>query len=296
MTVTDSTSPPGTGDDLETDRTLKTRHAQMWASGDYPRIADELVGSLGSILVAALPIVAGTRVLDVAAGTGSSAIPAARRGAVVTATDLTPELLAVGERAAASEGLSVKWRVADVEQLPCDDAEYDVVISCIGVMFAPHHQRAADQMLRVCRPGGRIAVLSWTPEGFIGQLFATMRPYAPPPAPGALPAPLWGRLDHVRRLFAGGASDVVARRAVLPVTRFGSGADFRDYFKANYGPTIAAYRSLAGQRARIAALDAALADLGNRHLVDGRMEWEYLLLTARRAGEEGEASGVSAGR
>ena len=141
---------------------------------------------------------AGDKVVDVAAGTGTSALPAARRGATVTATDLTPELLAIGRQQAEAEGLTVRWRTADAENMPCDDAEYDTVLSCIGVMFAPHHQAAADELVRICRPGGTIGVLSWTPEGFIGQMFATMKPYAPPPPPGASPAPLWGRADHVR--------------------------------------------------------------------------------------------------
>ena len=265
------------------DRALKAKHAALWASGDYPRVADEVVGGLGGILVETVDVQPGQRVLDVAAGTGTSAIPAARRGAHVTATDLTPELLEVGRTAAELEGVSLTWEVADAEALPCADGAWDVVLSCIGVMFAPHHQQAADELVRVCRPGGTLGVLSWTPEGFIGQLFATMKPYAPPPPPGASPAPLWGRADHVRALLGERVTDLVARQQTLRVDRFADGAEFRDFFKTNYGPTITAYRFLAEEPARVAALDADLAALGDRYLRDGVMEWEYLLVTARRA-------------
>ena len=280
MTTTTSTSTaPTTGS--EQDRALKAKHAAMWASGDYPAVADEVVGSLGGVLVEALDVQPGQRVLDVAAGTGTAAVPAARRGAVVTATDLTPELLDVG-RAQAPADLPIRWRVADAEALPCDDGEHDVVMSCIGVMFAPHHQRAADELVRVCRPGGSIGVLSWTPGGFIGQLFAAMKPYAPPPPPGASPAPLWGRADHVRDLLGDRVTDFVARQQTLRVERFARGEEFRDFFKRNYGPTIAVYRFLDDDVERVAALDQEMAALGDRFLSGGVMEWEYLLVTARR--------------
>ena len=259
----------------------------MWASGDYSRVADEIVGSLGGLLVEAAGVRAGDRVVDVAAGTGTSALPAARRGATVVATDLTPELLAIAGQRAEAEGLTIKTRTADAENMPCDDGEYDTVLSCIGVMFAPHHQAAADELVRICRPGGTIGVLSWTPEGFIGQMFATMKPYAPPPPPGASPAPLWGHADHVRALFGDRVTDLVARQQNLRVDRFATGAEFRDFFKINYGPTIAVYRFIAGEPEKVEELDAALAALGDRHLTDGVMEWEYLLVTAERVRQDG---------
>ncbi|HEY5821718.1 MAG TPA: class I SAM-dependent methyltransferase [Propionibacteriaceae bacterium] len=264
------------------DQALKAKHAALWASGSYRTVVDEVVGSLGGILVETLDVHAGQRVLDVAAGTGSSALPAARRGADVTATDLTPELLEVARVAAADEGVALTFRTADAEALPYGDGAFDVVQSAIGVMFAPHHQLAADELVRVCRPGGTIGVLSWTPEGFIGQLFATMKPYAPPPPPGASPAPLWGRADHVRSLLGDRVSDLVARQQSLRVDRFSDGAEFRDFFKTNYGPTIAVYRFIADDPAKVAALDADLAALGDRSLTDGTMGWEYLLVTARK--------------
>lgn len=169
------------------------------------------------------------------------------------------------------------------EALPYADDEFDVALSCIGVMFAPHHEQAADELVRVCRPGGTIGVLSWTPEGFIGQLFAAMKPYAPPPPPGASPAPLWGRADHVRALFGDRVTDLVAHQQNLRVNRFTDGSEFRDFFKANYGPTIAVYRFIADDPAKVAALDTDLAVLGDSFLRDGTMNWEYLLVTARRS-------------
>jgi ubiquinone/menaquinone biosynthesis C-methylase UbiE len=280
--TTSSTTRSTTITSTEEDRALKAKHAAMWASGDYPAVAHDLVGALGGILVETLDVQPGQHVLDVAAGTGTSAVPAARRGARVTATDLTPELLDVGRAATSDDDPQLTWETADAEALPYDDASFDVVQSCIGVMFAPHHQQAADELVRVCRPGGTIGVLSWTPEGFIGQLFATLKPYAPPPPPGASPAPLWGRADHVRELFGDRVSDLVARQQTLRVDRFSRGSEFRDYMKRTYGPVIAVYKFNASDPAKVEALDADIAALGDRFLRDGAMDWEYLLVTARR--------------
>jgi len=265
------------------DRALKAKHAAMWASGSYPTVVDEVVHTLGGILVEAVDVQPGQRVLDVAAGTGTSAIPSARRGAEVIATDLTPELLDVGRAAAEAEGVELTWQTADAEALPFADAEYDVVLSSIGVMFAPHHQLAADELVRVCRPGGTIGVLSWTPNGFIGQLFATMKPYAPPAPPGASPAPLWGSVEHVRDLFGDRVEEFVAHQQALRVDRFADGAQFRDFMKSHYGPTIAVYRFIADDAEKAAALDADMAALGDRFLDDGVMPWEYLIVTAKRS-------------
>jgi hypothetical protein len=157
-------------------------------------------------------------------------------------------------------------------------------VSCIGVMFAPHHQASADELVRVCKPGGRIGLISWTPEGYIGQLFATMKPYVAAPPPGVSPPPLWGSEDHVHGLLGQRVTDVVAERRALTVDRFADGAAFRDYFKANYGPTISAYKAIGDDPERTASLDADIARLGDDHLRGGStMEWEYLLLTARKS-------------
>ncbi len=261
---------------------VKLKHRAMWALGDYPAVAADLVAPLGPVLVEACQVASGDRLLDVAAGTGTVAVPAARAGASVTASDLTPELLAAGERRARAEGLDVRWHEGDAEALPYADGAFDVTTSCVGVMFAPFHRAAADELVRVTRSEGRIGLVSWTPDGFIGQMFSVMRPYAPPPPPGAQPAPLWGSEPHVRDLLGDRVDDVAAGRSHLVVDRFPDGAAFRDYFKARYGPTIAVYRSLGEDTEQVNALDAALADLGEQHLAQGVMAWEYLLLTARR--------------
>ena len=263
---------------------IKTKHRVMWALGDYASVAADVIPALGPILVGACGIGAGDRVLDVAAGSGNAAIPAARAGADVVASDLTPELLEAGRRDAEALGLTLTWREADAEALPFADDEFDKVISCVGVMFAPFHQASADELVRVCRPGGTIGLVNWTPAGFIGQMFATMKPYAPPPPAGAQPPPLWGSEEHVRSLLGDRVTDVVARTQRLTVDCFDSPESFRDFFKACYGPTIAVYRAIADDPAKVAALDEELADLARRHDVGaGVMEWEYLLFTAASA-------------
>ena len=215
-------------------------------------MATEIVAPLGPVLLSASGIGAGDRVLDVAAGSGNVAIPAALLGADVTASDLCPDLLERGREIAQDRGASLQWVEANAEALPFDDDSFDGVLSCIGVMFAPHHQAAADELVRVCRPGGVIGLISWTPEGFVGQMFATMKPFMPPPAPGAQPAPLWGNEDHVRGLLAGRVTDFIAQRQTLRVDQFADGAAFRDYFKANYGPMVAAYQGIgAASRQRL---------------------------------------------
>lgn len=269
----------------DADRALKAKHRTMWALGDYPAVAAEIIPDLGAILVEACGVGGGDRVLDVAAGSGNAAIPAALAGASVVASDLTPELLETGRALAARRGAKVEWRQADAEALPYADGEFDTVLSCVGVMFAPHHQAAAGELIRVCRPGGTIGLLNWTPEGFIGQMFATMKPYAPPPPPGAQPPPLWGSEDYVRALLGDAVTEVVARRQTVTIDRFAHPSAFRDYFKANYGPTVAVYRGIAGDPDQVAALDHDLTELARRHLQGEEkavMEWEYLLLTARR--------------
>ncbi|MGB0970682.1 MAG: class I SAM-dependent methyltransferase [Mycobacterium sp.] len=266
------------------DSQMAAKHRAMWASGDYSTIAADLVAPLGPVLVAASGIGAGDRVLDIAAGTGSVAIPAALTGAAVVATDLTPELLEQGKVIAAERGAALDWQEANAEALPFGDNVFDAALSSIGIMFAPHHQAAADELVRVCRPGGTIALISWTPEGFIGQMFATMKPYVAAPPPGVQPPPLWGSEDHLRSLFGERVEGLVMERNTLHVNLFPTGAAFRDYFKNNYGPTITAYRNIASEPDRVAMLDSRLAELGDRALdASATMEWEYLLATGRPA-------------
>ena len=175
----------------------------------------------------------------------------------------------------------MSWAEADAEHLPYADAEFDVALSCVGVMFAPFHQPVADELVRVVRAGGRIGLINWTPAGFIGQLFAAMKPFAAQPPAGASPGPLWGDEDHVRRLFGTGVSQLTAERRDLTVGGFETAAAFRTYFAAYYGPTIAAYRNVADDPARSADLDAAIDEVAERFgVTSGPMQWEYLLVTA----------------
>jgi SAM-dependent methyltransferase len=265
------------------DKALKARHRVMWALGDYHAVATEIIPDLGPVLVEATHLGPGDHVLDVAAGSGNVAIPAAATGAHVIASDLTPELLDQGRIDAEAAGVSLDWQVADAEHLPFESDTFDAVTSCVGVMFAPHHQAAADELVRVCRPGGRIGLIAWTPSGFIGQLFATMKPYVAPPPAGAQPPPLWGDIEHVRELFGDRVTDVQASQQLLNAGRLAEPVAFREYFKTNYGPTIAAYRGLEDDPARTAELDQALLELVERFRTpDGGVEWEYLLVVATK--------------
>jgi SAM-dependent methyltransferase len=268
------------------DSELKTRHRAMWASGDYPSMVETFLLPLGPRLVEACGIGPGMRVLDVAAGTGNASIPAAERGASVTASDLTPELLEAGRRRAEAAGLQLDWVQADAEHLPFEDGSFDVVMSSIGAMFAPHHQEVADELVRVCRRGGTIGMLNWTPEGMIGGLFRTMGPFAPPPPPGAQPPPLWGGEGHLRELFGDRVEFRTLEREMLDVTAFERAHDYGEHFKAKYGPTIAALGN-ARRTGREAELEQALdefCDEWNRGTPDqARFEQEYLLAVGTRA-------------
>ncbi|MDX6368697.1 MAG: hypothetical protein QOG93_199 [Gaiellaceae bacterium] len=268
------------------DSELKARHRAMWASGDYPSMVERFLLPLGPRLVDACGVGAGMRVLDVAAGTGNASIPAAQRGAQVTASDLTPELLEAGRRRADAEGSQLEWVEADAERLPFDDESFDVVMSSIGAMFAPHHQAVADELVRVCRPGGTFGLLSWTPEGMIGALFRTMGPFAPPPPAGAQPPPLWGSEEHVRELFGNRVDFRTLTREMLEITSFEQPHDYGDHFKAFYGPTIVALGN-ARRTEREAEFHEALnrfCDEWNRGGSDhARFEQEYLLAVGVRA-------------
>ena len=268
------------------DSDLKARHRKMWASGDYPSMVETFLLPLGPRLVDACGIEAGMTVLDVAAGTGNASLPAAERGAKVTASDLTPELLEAGRERAEARGLELEWVTADAERLPFEDGSFDVVMSSIGAMFAPHHQEVADELVRVCRPGGTIGMLNWTPEGMIGALFRTMGPFAPPPPPGAQPPPLWGGEDHMRELFGSRVDWRLFERDMLEVTAFERPHDYGEHFKERYGPTIVA-RANAERDGREAELDAAIAafcdewNLGSADVA--RFEQEFLIAVGTRA-------------
>ena len=267
------------------DAELKSRHRAMWASGDYPSMVDTFLLPLGPRLVEACGIGPGMRVLDVAAGTGNASIPAARAGAEVTASDLTPELLEAGRRTAEAEGLELEWVEADAENLPFEDASFDVVMSAIGAMFAPHHQEVADELVRVCKPGGTIGLLSWTPEGMLGSLFKLMGPFAAPPPPGAQPPPLWGSEDHVRELFGDRVEWQKLERDTLEITAFPHPHGYATHFKERYGPTIAVLAN-ARKNERDAEFEEAFdrfTEEWNRGTDDAaRFEKEYLVAVATR--------------
>lgn len=265
----------------DADRALKAKHRIVWALGDYAAVAREVIPELGRVIVAESGVGPGDRLLDVAAGTGNASIEAARAGASVIASDLTPELLEIGRTDAEAQRVDLTFEEADAEALPYEDDSFDVVLSCVGVMFAPHHAVAAQELTRVVRPGGRLALINWTPEGFVGQLFATLKQFVPAPPAGVQPPPLWGDEEHVRELLGDRVQDLSLQRRVLSVDRFASGEEFRDFFRDFYGPTAAAYRNVGDDERRRAELDDALAALGERHLDGGTMPWEYLLVTAK---------------
>ena len=267
---------------------FKTAVREMWAAGDYHRFARSTVWQLGPVLIDACGIDAGQRVLDVAAGTGNVAIRAARAGAVVTASDLTPAHFDAGRRAARAEGVDVEWVEADAESLPFPDAAFDAVTSCFGAMFAPDHRRVAGELLRVCRPGGVIGLINFTPEGAGGDFFRLLSPYVPPPPVGAQPPLSWGSEEHVRELFTGSVASLDLHRREYVETA-SSAREYHELFKQSFGPMVAIYTSLADDPARASALDRGFADFitrWNRGRAAGRVAipYEYLLVVARRAG------------
>lgn len=270
--------------DIPTDENcaVATTPRAVWAMGDYALMAEQVMAPLGPILVSATGIGPGDRVLDVAAGSGNISLPAATTGATVVSSDLTPELLRRSQLRAAEQGVSLEWREANAECLPFADGQFDAVLSAIGVMFAPHHQRAADELVRVCRSGGTLGLISWTPDGFFGEMLTAIRPYRPTLAPGTPPAALWGCKDYVTGLMGKRVSDINTQRAMLKVDRFENAEAVHDYFKNHYGPTINAYRQIGNNPVLAATLDNQLIELARRHMTDGTMKWEYLVLTARK--------------
>lgn len=267
---------------IREDVSLAATHRAMWALGDYALMAEEVMAPLGPILVAAAGIGPGVRVLDVAAGSGNISLPAAKSGATVVSTDLTPELLQRSKARAAAQGLTLDYQEANAQALPFGDSEFDTVISAIGVMFAPDHQCSANELARVCKTGGTIGVISWTPEGFFGRMLATIRPYRPSLSAALPPSALWGREAYARGLFANHVSDIQTQRGQLEVTRFQTAQAVHDYFKNHYGPTIEAYANIGDNAVLAAELDAQLVELADQYLTDGVMEWEYLVLTGTK--------------
>ena len=276
MSSTDAARAGGTG---------RSKAREVWALGDYDRIARHLLEPFGPTLVHACRIGPGVHVLDVAAGTGNVALAAARAGASVVASDLTPALIETGRRRAAERGLSVEWVEADAEALPFADAVFDAVTSSVGVMFAPDQVTAAEELLRVCRPGGVIGLVNWTPESWSARLLGVIAAHVPPP-PGPPPV-LWGDEDHIRGLLCDGLDTLDTLRHDLVVDHFATPADLVRFYTEHFGPVIAARSALAGEPARVDALDRdllAFAEETDEGGPDGALyRLEYLLAVGRRS-------------
>jgi SAM-dependent methyltransferase len=232
---------------------VKERQQQAWSSGDYHAVGAR-IALVAEHLADTADLHAGWRVLDVATGSGNAAIAAARLGCTAVGVDYVPALLERGRERAAAEGLPVELLEGDAEALPFPDASFDAVTSVFGSMFAPDHERAAAEILRVCRPGGTIALASWTPESFIGELFRTVAAHVPPP-PGVASPMLWGTEAHLRELFGEGICSLEAEERTFTF-RFPSAEDFVAFFRTWYGPTLKAFAALEGE-----ARDALETDL-----------------------------------
>jgi len=237
---------------------VKTKQQAMWASGDFAIVGTTLQ-IVGELVCEAVDLRAGEQVLDVAAGNGNATLAAARRFGIVTSTDYVPALLERGRQRADAEGADVTFKVADAEALPFPGASFDVVLSTFGVMFAPDHQQAARELMRVCRPGGRIGLACWTPEGFLGDLFRAVAAYVPP-VPGVQSPLLWGTDAHIQNLFKG-ASTIRHTVQQFPF-RYRSAEHFVDVFRSYYGPVHKAFAALDSEKQ--AALEADLIALLRR--------------------------------
>ena len=220
---------------------IKDRQQKTWTSGNYARIGNTLV-IMGELLCEAVNVHAGDKVLDIATGSGNTAISAARRFCETTGIDYVPELIEYARKRAEVEGLEITFEVGDAEDLPYPDASFDVVLSTLGVMFAPNQEKAAEELLRVCRPGGKIGLVNWTPDSYIGNMFRTHGKHVPTP-PGIKPPPLWGTEERLRELLGEGVASLeVTRRTYM--FRYLSAGHFVEFFRSYYGPTLKAFEAL----------------------------------------------------
>jgi ubiquinone/menaquinone biosynthesis C-methylase UbiE len=261
---------------------VKSRQQVAWSSGDYAVIGITLQ-LVGELLAEACDLRCDEAVLDVAAGNGNATLAAARRGCIVTSTDYVSTLLERGAERARAERLDVRFKVADAEALPFDDASFDAVLSTFGVMFAPDHAQAASEMARVCRPGGRIGLANWTPEGFVGQMFKTLGRHVPPPAGVQSPA-LWGVERHLQSLFGERASAIAVTPRIFNF-RYRSAAHFIDVFRTWYGPVHKAFAALPADKAHALERDLTqLLDSMNRGGAGSRVvPSEYLEIVVTRS-------------
>jgi SAM-dependent methyltransferase len=258
---------------------VKGRQQKMWASGDYAAVAAR-IHPMAERLCDSVDLVAGTRVLDVATGSGNAAIAAARHECDVVGIDYVASLLERAHARAAAEGLEIDLLEADAEALPFADASFDAVLSVVGVMFAPNQEQAAAELVRVCRPGGTIALASWTPNGFVGQLLAVVKRYAPPP-PGVRPPVEWGSAGRLGELLGDEVSRIDARERVFTF-RHRSAEAFADFFLTNYGPTERALAGLDASAREAMRVDLeALAGTASRLPAGGPVAIDATYLEAR---------------
>lgn len=261
MNTVVATPNPAAGASVDL-QALKAQQRGAWSSGDYAVVGTTLQ-IVGETLCEALDLRSGQRVLDVAAGNGNASLAAARRWCDVVATDYVPALLDRARERAAAERLQMQFQEADAEALPFPDASFDAVISTFGVMFTPDHERAAAELLRVCKSGGKIGLANWTPDGFIGQLFKTIGRHRPPPAGARSPA-LWGTRARLGELFEAGARSVKAAERQF-VFRYRSPEHWLEVFRDYYGPTLKAFAALdAPAQAALQRDLLALIDQFNR--------------------------------
>ena len=264
---------------------LKHVHRATWAAGDYAAVAEHIDAVPPSDLLGRIAITPGQDVLDVAAGTGNVALRAAASGAHVTGLDLAPELFVPARRRAAEYGVDVTWVEGDAEDLPFDNASFDHVLSVFGVQFAPRHEVTAAELARVCRPGGQIGLINWTPTGVIGEFFKIMSGYLPAPPAFASPPPLWGSEAHVDRLFADTGVELIFDRGHNP-WRFESAEHWVAFLETTYGPTVKARQRLTSEgrwdacRAEIVALAERRNEATDQTLL---LQAEYLITVGRKA-------------
>lgn len=262
--------------------TLKARLKATWMAGDYSLIAKS-TESGAEYFINRLELKPGTRLLDVACGTGNLAVVAARIGADVTGVDIAPNLLEEGRERAKAEGLTIQFDEGDAEQLPYADASFDMVVSMFGVMFAPRAEMAATELVRVCRPGGLIALANWTPEGFAGQVLKTVGKYAPPP-PGVPPAVRWGEDSAVRELLSDGVADLRTTKRMCPITYPFPPSEVVEFFRTYFGPVNRAFAALDedGQAALRNDLKRLWSTYNRAQDDSTYVEGEYLEVVGRR--------------
>jgi SAM-dependent methyltransferase len=243
---------------------VKARQHAAWSSGDYAVVGTTLQ-LVGESLCEAMDIRAGRKVLDVAAGNGNASLAAAHRWCDVTSTDYVPALLERGKARAIAEGLTMRFQEADAEALPFADKSFDAVLSTFGVMFTPNQDKAASEMIRVCKSGGKIGLASWTPAGFIGNMFKTLGQHLPPPAGVKSPA-LWGTGERISEMFGSSAASIVAEKRNF-VMRYRSPEHFVEIFSTFYGPVLKALAALDDQKRKALVADL-LALIGRFNLAD----------------------------